>query len=72
MTTIEIANAKLNERIAAIRETFKRDMEAGARDAKAGFYDKWYRHNRVDEGAAYEAGWTANKDESKDYQIIEA
>ena len=47
-------------------------MEAGARDVKAGFYDKWYRHNRVDDGAAYDAGWEMNKDESKDYQIIEA
>lgn len=72
MTTLAIANAKLNERIAAIRNTFNKDMEAGARDAKAGFYDKWYRHNRVDDGAAYDAGWTMNKDESKDYQIIEA
>ena len=72
MHATQIAEIKLNERIAAIREAYRKDMEAGARDAKAGFYDKWYRHNRVDDGAAYEAGWMANKDESKDYQIIEA
>ena len=37
-------------------ETAKKDMAAGYRDRKAGYYDKWYRYNRPDDGAAYDAG----------------
>ena len=40
MNATQIAEIKLNERIAAIREAYRKDMEADARDAKAGFYDK--------------------------------
>ena len=35
---------------------YERDFEAGRRDRMAGYYDKWYRYNRVDDGAAYDAG----------------
>lgn len=43
--------------------------EAGARDAKAGIYDKWYRwHNK---GEEYDKGWKENKDETLDYKVIE-
>lgn len=35
------------------------DFEAGYRDRKAGFYDKWYRRYRPDEGAAYDRGVVA-------------
>ena len=34
-----------------------RDWCAGFRDATAGYYDKWYRHNRNDGGKAYDAGY---------------
>ena len=32
------------------------DEERGYKDRKAGFYDKWYRYNRADDGAAYDKG----------------
>jgi hypothetical protein len=32
------------------------DETRGYRDRLAGFYDKWYRYNREDDGAAYDAG----------------
>ena len=32
------------------------DEARGYRDRKAGYYDKWFRYNRADEGAAYDAG----------------
>jgi len=37
--------------------TQDRDEQSGARDADAGFYDKWYRYNRLDDGAAYDRGY---------------
>ena len=36
--------------------TAKKDEAAGYRDRKAGYYDKWYRYNRDDNGAAYDKG----------------
>lgn len=39
------------------KTTGGRDWMAGYRDATGGFYDKWYRHNRKDEGKAYDAGY---------------
>ena len=32
------------------------DEQKGYTDRKAGYYDKWYRYNRADDGAAYDAG----------------
>ena len=32
------------------------DRERGFTDRLAGFYDKWYRYNRQDDGAEYDAG----------------
>ena len=32
------------------------DTQRGYADRKAGFYDKWFRYNRNDDGAAYDAG----------------
>ncbi len=37
-------------------ETAAKDEAAGYRDRKAGYYDKWYRYNRLDDGAAYDKG----------------
>jgi hypothetical protein len=34
----------------------KTDEARGRSDRLAGFYDKWYRYNRADEGAAYDSG----------------
>lgn len=34
------------------------DFEKGIADCKAGIYDKWFRYNRDDDGARYDAGWT--------------
>lgn len=33
------------------------DFRAGIRDCKGSIYDKWYRYNRRDDGAAYDKGW---------------
>lgn len=33
-----------------------RDFDFGYRDGKSGYYDKWYRYNRNDNGAEYERG----------------
>jgi len=40
----------------SITQTQVNDFEAGKRDRLAGYYDKWYRYNRLDDGAAYDAG----------------
>lgn len=32
------------------------DVKAGYRDRINGYYDKWYRYNRADEGASYDIG----------------
>jgi hypothetical protein len=36
--------------------TERKDETQGRKDRKAGFYDKWYRYNRTDDGAAYDRG----------------
>lgn len=36
--------------------TQKEDEQRGFNDRKAGFYDKWYRYTRKDDGAAYDRG----------------
>ncbi len=40
----------------AYYEICLKDVRAGFRDRIAGYYDKWYRYNRMDEGAAYDKG----------------
>jgi hypothetical protein len=35
------------------------DTARGKKDRLAGYYDKWYRYNRNDDGAAYDAGCVA-------------
>ncbi len=61
MTQLEIARKLLDAEIEGMRRRFDLDAAAGERDAKAGIYDKWYRHHRRDNGAAYDAGWQAAK-----------
>lgn len=56
-------------------EIAKKDAAAGYRDRKAGIYDKWYRYNRADNGAAYDAGCVKAVNEGNlpdHFQIIEA
>lgn len=42
-----------------LTETQVADFNSGKRDKKAGVYDKWYRYNRRDDGAAYDDGFNA-------------
>ena len=41
------------------------DEERGYKDRLAGFYDKWYRYNRLDDGAAYDVGCVKAIDSEK-------
>jgi len=47
-----------------INQTQVNDFKAGQKAKKAGYYDKWYRYNRKDDGAAYD-------DKENGIQIIE-
>ncbi len=59
-----LTNAEINEAIKELdnisceaqRITAKNDIKAGYRDRMLGYYDKWYRYNKRDEGAAYDKG----------------
>jgi len=46
-------------------ETNVQDFLKGKRERLAGFYDKWYRYNRTDDGAAYDAGCVKAVDSGK-------
>ena len=48
------------------------DETRGYKDRMAGFYDKWYRYNRPDDGAAYDRGCAKAVDTGKcpDYFTI--
>lgn len=37
-------------------DTTLKDIRKGFQDRNAGYYDKWYRYNRKDDGRAYDAG----------------
>ena len=37
-------------------QTEVNDFLAGKKERTAGYYDKWYRYNRDDNGAAYDSG----------------
>jgi hypothetical protein len=41
------------------------DEMRGYNDRLAGFYDKWYRYNRLDDGAAYDKGCVKAVDSGK-------
>ena len=57
MTKTELTNAlaELNVKGEALK-TAERDITIGYRDRLVGYYDKWYRYNRKDEGKAYDKG----------------
>ena len=40
-----------------INQTQVNDFKAGQKAKKAGYYDKWYRYNRKDDGSAYDDGF---------------
>lgn len=46
-----------------------RDYETGARDCRYGFYDKWYRYHRSDDGYAYDLGWMKQNEETKNDEV---
>jgi len=51
------------------------DEKKGYQDRIAGYYDKWYRYNRNDDGEAYDKGCVkaASTDKCSDYfTLIEA
>ena len=55
-------------------DTTVKDFQAGRRERIAGYYDKWYRYNRKDSGAAYDDGCKAAVESGKakaDVHIIE-
>jgi hypothetical protein len=56
--------------MAALNQTNVNDFNFGKRDKSGGFYDKWYRYNRLDDGAAYDAGFRS-VEFTKEIVIIE-
>ena len=51
------------------------DEERGYKDRLAGYYDKWFRYNRSDDGAAYDRGCVRAVDAGKcpdHFTMIEA
>ena len=43
----------------------EKDKQKGYEDRMAGYYDKWYRYNRLDEGKAYDEGQRQAIEESE-------
>lgn len=39
-----------------INQTTVNDFTAGKKERVAGYYDKWYRYHRADDGSAYDKG----------------
>ena len=48
-----------------MNQTNVNDFNQGKRERMIGYYDKWYRYNRKDDGAAYDAGVKAAIDSGK-------
>jgi len=51
------------------------DENCGYTDRLAGYYDKWYRYNRIDDGAAYDRGCVKAVNSGKcpeNFTLIEA
>ena len=49
----------------AYAKTVSKDMTNGFNERMVGYYDKWYRYNRIDEGRAYDAGVQLAAQQSK-------
>lgn len=59
---------------AAYMETAQKDIVNGYNERGVGYYDKWYRYNRADEGRAYDLGVRLAAGTSgcqEDFRIIE-
>lgn len=55
-------------------ETACKDIQRGYEERMVGWYDKWYRYSRTDEGRAYDAGQRMAADNPKcpaEFNIIE-
>lgn len=58
----------------AYEKTARHDIKNGYNERLVGYYDKWYRYTRADEGRAYDEGVklaTASQDCKADMYIIE-
>ena len=56
------------------RKSAEKDIQNGYRDRMVGYYDKWYRYNKMDGGYAYDLGVkaaTANSNCVSEMHIIE-
>jgi hypothetical protein len=53
-------------------QTATKDIEKGYADRMVGYYDKWYRYNRADNGRAYDKGveLAMNQPSCKEYMVI--
>lgn len=63
---VEEMMGKIAEKEAEIQQLHKKitalnDQSAGARDARAGIYDKWYRNHRED-NSNYDTAWNFEKE----------
>lgn len=63
---VEEMMGKIAEKEAEIQQLRKKvtalnDQSAGARDARAGIYDKWYRNHRED-NSNYDTAWNFEKE----------
>lgn len=47
------------------------DIQRGLQDAKYGIYDKFFRYNRNDDGAAYDKGWQQAVEQGTAYMYNE-
>ena len=71
---VKLGNAPMDKLKRALAKTPADDEAAGYKDRLSGFYDKWYRYNRSDDGAAYDRGCKKAVDSGKcpdHFQLIE-
>ncbi len=47
------------------------DIQRGLQDAQYGIYDKFFRYNRNDDGAAYDKGWQQAVEQGTAYMYNE-
>lgn len=55
--TLQDLFASIDARAEMMKKIAQQDYAIGQADCKQGYYDKWYRHNRKDDGLAYDLGW---------------
>lgn len=46
-----------------------KDARMAKCDCKNGIYDKWYRYNRKDDGAAYDKAWMEQNKETQNEKV---